>query len=246
MTWLQTASGRAFDLIAPDWRQVDFDVDVAEALARIARFTGHVRAGPYSVAQHCVVGADAVFRETKDRKAAAAFLLHDAHEAYLGDIATPIVWALAARARLIADRTNNLIHADAALFGDELVKSAIASLKAGLDQAIYRAAGVTAGGPPSVFHDIVKRMDLAMLATEARHLLGPAPQPWAILEGVEPIRMVGRLTVWPWPQAADEYRERLRRYLPERFAPATPSPKSGPRHDGARLIRHPKPELTEA
>jgi len=35
MTWLQTASGRAFDLLQPDWRQVDFEVDIPEALARI-------------------------------------------------------------------------------------------------------------------------------------------------------------------------------------------------------------------
>lgn len=237
MTWLQTASGRAFDLLKPDWRQVDFTVDVPEALARIARFTGHVRAGPYSVAQHCVIGADAVFRETKDREAAAAFLLHDAHEAYLGDIATPIVWAL-----IESFRQNSTTGG----FGADALRRTLDRLKHNLDVAIYQAAFVVGEGCPRQYRDLVKRMDLRMLATEARHLLGPAPQPWAILDGVEPIRMVGKLIVWPWPLAADEYRERLRRYLPERFAPAVPSPKSGPRRDGARLIRHPKPELTEA
>lgn len=237
MTWLQTASGRAFDLLHPDWRQVDFAVDVPEALARIARFTGHVRAGPYSVAQHCVIGADAVYRETKDRQAAAAFLLHDAHEAYLGDIATPIVWAL-----IESFRQNSTTGG----FGSDALRRSLDCLKHNLDQAIYWAAHIGSDGCPRQYRDIVKRMDLRMLATEARHLLGPAQQPWAILEGVEPIRMVGKLTVWPWPQAADEYRERLRRYLPERFAPAAPGPKSGPRRDGARVIRHPKPELTEA
>lgn len=235
MTWLQTASGRAFDLLKPDWRQVDFEVDVPEALARIARFTGHVRAGPYSVAQHCVVGADAVFRETKDRQAAAAFLLHDAHEAYLGDIATPIVWALMeVAAESEGTRTAALT-----------IRHSIKAIKSRLDDAIYRAAG--AEFFHVVFKDHIGPMDLRMLATEARHLLGPPPEPWAILAGVEPLRLVGRLTVWPWPQAADEYRAALRRYLPERFAPVAASPKR-PRGDGfgTRLTRQPLPEATEA
>jgi uncharacterized protein len=239
MTWLQTASGRAFDLMNPDWRQVDFAVDVPEALARIARFTGHVRAGPYSVAQHCVIGADAVFRETKDRQAAAAFLLHDAHEAYVGDIATPIVAALVERANFF--NTPGI--------GQMVIGKALTSLKATVDREIYRAAGLGAGeGCPLAYRDLVKCMDLRMLATEARHLLGPAPQPWAILVGVEPIRMVGKLTVWPWTQAADEYRERLRRYLPEPFAPVAPrpEPKAGPASRGTRLARQPLPETMEA
>lgn len=228
MTWIQTASGRAFDLLNPDWRQVDFEVDVPESLARIARFTGHVRSGPYSVAQHCVIGADAVFNETRNRKAAAAFLLHDAHEAYLGDIATPIVLALAARARSIADQTNKLVNGDAALFGDELLRAAVATIKSGLDDAIWTAAGIAEVRGSSPFPEVVKAMDRRMLATEVRHLLGPPPQPWTTLDGIEPIRMVGRIVVWSWPQAADEYRDRLRRYLPETFGPVRPSLSPGP------------------
>jgi hypothetical protein len=224
MTWLQTASGRAFDLAAPDWHMVDFEVDIPEALARLARFTGHVRSGPYSVAQHCVVGADAIFREYRDRDAAAAFLLHDAHEAYVGDIATPIVWALRAA---ILNQTG-----DGAAYRAGAFTTALHHLKNGLDRAIYRAAGLSSSGCPAAYLDIVKSYDIRMLVTERAHLLGPSPQPWhASIEAAEPIRMVGKLTVWPWHEAADAYRERLRRYLPERFgAPSPrPQPKPGPR-----------------
>lgn len=205
MTWLQTASGRAFDLLQPDWRQVDFEVDIPEALARLARFTGHVRSGPYSVAQHCVIGADAVFQATRDKEAAAAFLLHDAHEAYLGDIATPIVAAL----RKMAGTFEK---------GDAALTFAINGIKERLDHAIYLAAGC-----PRARTDhqaIVKIYDLRMLATERAHLLVRSPQAWAPqVEAAQPLRLVGKISVWPWVKAAEEYRARLRRYLPETFAP---------------------------
>lgn len=229
MTWLQTASGRAFDLLHPDWRQVDFDTDIAEALARIARFTGHVRSGPYSVAQHCVIGADAIFRAGRDREAAAAFLLHDAHEAYLGDIATPIGKALADRVRFLEGH----------ILGD-IVSKSLASLKSTIDREIYRAAGMGLNGCPEALREIVKTYDVRMLVTERAHLLGPSPKPWgAPYDTAEPLRLIGRITPWPWHLAADEYRDRLRKYLPDRFGGVTANPpsKSGPRRDGARPVR---------
>jgi uncharacterized protein len=236
MTWLQTASGRAFDLLHPDWRQVDFEIDVPEALARIARFTGHVRCGPYSVAQHCVIGADAIWLATKDREAAAAFLLHDAHEAYLGDIATPIVAALLARIDFF--NTPGI--------GAMTAGKAVKSLKATLDKAIYKAAGMGDLGCPSIHARLVHAYDLRMLATERAHLLVAAPKPWApAVEEALPLRMAGRITCWPWPDAADAYRERLRRYLPDSFAPrpSAPAPRPG---FAARRATTRKPALTEA
>jgi len=226
MTWLQTASGRAFDLLHPDWRQVDFEVDIPEALARIARFTGHVRSGPYSVAQHCVIGADAIFRAGKDRAAAAAFLLHDAHEAYLGDIATPIGKALEGRVRFLEGH----------ILGD-IVSRSLNSLKTTIDREIYRAAGMGDRGCPAALREIVKAYDVRMLVTERAHLLGPSPKAWgAPYDAAEPISRVGKITPWPWHVAADEYRDRLRKYLPDRFGGVTANPpsKSGPRRDGAR------------
>lgn len=229
MTWLQTASGRAFDLLHPDWRQVDFDVDISEALARIARFTGHVRSGPYSVAQHCVVGADAVFRDTGDREAAAAFLLHDAHEAYVGDIATPIVGTLVDIAREIGGEMSAA-----------LMRACFRELKSRQDGAVFLAAG--AATLKHAHQDIVHRYDIGMLATERAQLLGPSPKPWhRAIEAAAPIRLTGRLTCWTWPDAAERYRQALRRYLPERFGEVAvgPAPKSGPASRGARLTRQP-------
>ncbi|ESY72326.1 hypothetical protein X740_33295 [Mesorhizobium sp. LNHC221B00] len=88
-TWKQTISGRAFPMTAFTALDIDLFGDVAEGLARICRFGGAVPGNPYSVAQHCVVGADAALEETRDANVAAYFLLHDAHEFVFGDMTKP-------------------------------------------------------------------------------------------------------------------------------------------------------------
>lgn len=59
--------------------------DIAHALSRLPRFGGHLNRH-YSVAQHSVLAAR--FIKGKDNKKSA--LLHDASEAYLLDMPTPI------------------------------------------------------------------------------------------------------------------------------------------------------------
>lgn len=223
MTWLLTSTGRVFDLVAPDWQQVDLLNDVAEQLAQIARFSGAVRAGPYSVAQHSAVGADCVFRDTCDREAAGAFLLHDAHEYVLTDKTSPNAEA-------------EVVTAEQIMPGAGVVVRAMQKrMKQRIDVAIYRAAGMGEDGCPERYRGLVAEYDLRMLATERAHLLGSQTRLWhPSVEAAKPLRLVGGLSVWPWPKAADEYRERLRRYLPERFGITPARPRSGPRPAGAR------------
>jgi hypothetical protein len=71
------------DLENPKIEQIDIR-DIAHALAQINRFTGHTRT-PYSVAEHCVLGSEIIRGEF-----ALEFLLHDAAEAYLGDVSGPL------------------------------------------------------------------------------------------------------------------------------------------------------------
>lgn len=78
-----TASGMPLSLTYPSWRLID-DQDIAQALSRICRFGGHTRQF-YSVAQHCVLASWFVPQED-----ALAALLHDAPEAYIGDMITPL------------------------------------------------------------------------------------------------------------------------------------------------------------
>ncbi len=78
-----TASGLPFPLTYPSSRLIDDD-DIAQALSRICRFGGHTRKF-YSVAQHCVLASELVPPED-----ALAALLHDAPEAYIGDMVSPL------------------------------------------------------------------------------------------------------------------------------------------------------------
>ena len=87
---LETVSGKLLDPsnIDPD----DIEItDIAWSLSRISRFAGHtITAIPYNVSQHCVFVADMIIKETGNYKAAMLGLLHDAAEAYIGDIPSPI------------------------------------------------------------------------------------------------------------------------------------------------------------
>lgn len=82
-TTMQTYTGKLIDLA--NFREEDVRLpDISHALSIINRFTGHSKV-PYSVAQHSVI----VSRLTQPENALWG-LLHDASEAYLGDVATPL------------------------------------------------------------------------------------------------------------------------------------------------------------
>lgn len=81
---IRTYSGIYFDPLTPRIEDINIE-DIAHALARICRWGGHT-VGFFSVAQHCVLGCQLL--ETKREK--LAFLLHDAVEAYLYDVCSPI------------------------------------------------------------------------------------------------------------------------------------------------------------
>ena len=203
MTWLQTYSGRAVDLLMPDPADIDFEDDVPIQLARIPRFLG-ATALPYSVAQHCCLGADVLMRSATTPPALAlAFLLHDAQEAYTGDIPTPVAEALSFE---LVRRGNTIVPAPV-----QVVWQQIKTLKHRLDVAIYRAAGF-ANPPTLAWREAIKACDLRMLATERAHMLKRSQKPWhPLLEAAEPYPWRGRIKPWTWPQAADEWRSRFRR-----------------------------------
>jgi uncharacterized protein len=86
--WFFTRSGKQVWPLA--LRPEDICVeDIAHSLSRQNRFLGHT-ALPYSVAQHSVLVGHAIWEETRDAGLAMWGLLHDASEAYLGDIINPI------------------------------------------------------------------------------------------------------------------------------------------------------------
>jgi len=82
-SWLQTYTGRQFFPMDPDPAEVDI-ADIAHALSLLCRYNGHVRRF-YSVAEHCVLVSRVVPPEH-----ALWGLLHDATEAYVGDMVRPL------------------------------------------------------------------------------------------------------------------------------------------------------------
>lgn len=83
VTWMQTYSRVMFEPLNPYPEQVRIE-DIAHALSMICRFGGHTRRF-YSVAEHSVH----VSRHCAPEDAMAG-LLHDAAEAYVGDLIRPI------------------------------------------------------------------------------------------------------------------------------------------------------------
>lgn len=80
---IRTSTGRQFHLLEP-WRNDPNIGEIAHALSHLCRFTGHTDRF-YSVAQHSVHVSHLV-----PPALAMHGLLHDAAEAYLGDVASPL------------------------------------------------------------------------------------------------------------------------------------------------------------
>ncbi len=81
--YFRTFTGRRVHSLAPSPDEIDVD-DIAHSLAHQCRFLGHTD-GFYSVAQHSVLVSELV-----PERDALWGLLHDAAEAYLGDLPAPI------------------------------------------------------------------------------------------------------------------------------------------------------------
>ncbi len=86
--FIETASGRSFKPLDPDPNEIDIE-DIAHALSHQCRYSGHTRTH-YSVAEHCVRVSDLLAELGCPREVLLWGLLHDASEAYLVDIPSPL------------------------------------------------------------------------------------------------------------------------------------------------------------
>ncbi len=142
-TAVHTFTGRQVDLLSPQAADIAIE-DIAHGLAYSTRFNGQTTT-PITIAQHCVMGSY-LFDEPE---VALAFLLHDAHEAYIGDIVRPM------RAALLRVTGNLSVGDDAT--------SIIDIVEANLNDAIVGAFGLM----PNAFHNPeIKRVDDMLCAVE--------------------------------------------------------------------------------
>lgn len=188
MSFVATHRGRAFDLLTPSARAVDLD-EIATALAQLCRWNGHTLVF-YSVAEHSCRVADAL-----PAPLAPYGLLHDAHEAYIGDLSSPLKRALVAA-------TGDPEHAP-------IIAGALARLRDGIDEAIYAAAGLRWPlTPPDMAR--LHAADLALLATEKRDLMAPCERAWD--PGADPLP--SPIRPWSPAKAREEFRRRIGRLVP--------------------------------
>lgn len=91
---MRTVSGKYLSLLAPNPNLLDIK-DIAHGLARICRYGAQTKT-VYTVGEHSIHVAHMLWREAKNepyevqRALVLAGLLHDAAEAYLGDMIQPL------------------------------------------------------------------------------------------------------------------------------------------------------------
>jgi hypothetical protein len=170
--WLQTYKNGVFDFFEPSPESIDLE-DIAHALSLQNRFNGHT-AVPYSVAEHSVrVYAEVRRRAGPDDKTLLLWaLLHDAAEAYVGDLIQPIKRGLRAKG-----------------FG------AFDDLEGRAMRAVCQKFGLPPRQP-----ELVTRVDVALCATEARDLVWRGrtpPRAWHLTE--PPLELP--IEPWHWKDA---------------------------------------------
>jgi uncharacterized protein len=89
---IKVSAGHYVDLANPDPATIEID-SIASALAKICRFGGH---SPkfYSVAEHCIHATNLAVASGVTGEALLAVFLHDAAEAYIGDVVKPLKWIM--------------------------------------------------------------------------------------------------------------------------------------------------------
>jgi hypothetical protein len=85
---IETHVGYFIDPIDPDPRAFALS-DIAWALSNMCRYNGHTKRF-YSVAEHSLLVADLLRKWGHGKEAALQGLMHDASEAYLPDLASPL------------------------------------------------------------------------------------------------------------------------------------------------------------
>jgi len=85
---IQLQSGAMLDLLEPDPDLIRIE-DIACSLSKSCRFNGRCRPF-YSVAEHSILASELAQNDDVRNDLLIAFLMHDASEAYVGDVCKPL------------------------------------------------------------------------------------------------------------------------------------------------------------
>lgn len=152
MTTILTASGRTPDLACLATHDVSLG-DIAHALGHLVRFNGHT-SRHYSVLEHSLLVERIAHQSGASPMERLCALLHDAHEAYIGDVASPVK----------------------ALMGD-----AWRATEARIAHVVRKALGISTAWLS--YSQRIHGYDMRALATERRDLMPHTPDDWLCLRG---------------------------------------------------------------
>lgn len=144
MKTIKTRTGKTFDFTDILQNQISI-IDIAWSLAHQCRFNGHTERF-YSVAEHSVLVSRLCYSPWR-----IYGLLHDAHEAYIGDIVGPLKELLSDESGIIDDLRKIELDIDTAIFSEF-----------DLDVQKYYMN----------MKDNIKNADILMLKYEQFHLMG--------------------------------------------------------------------------
>jgi hypothetical protein len=182
MTWIATATGTEVSLRHPQPGTINLRT-IAHHLSLINRFTG-ATCRPYSVAEHSLLVCKIAEIEFQlDVHGLFAALMHDAHEAFVNDLATPVKDEVGATWHTLESRFVRVIRN-----GFALHVASTAHAKA------------------------IKQSDLIALATERAQLLPASATPWSAIAGVKPVAWVNLMSPacrnTPWTTWRNAFIER--------------------------------------
>lgn len=146
--WFVTFTGKQFFPLDPRPEDVDIE-DIAHALSMTCRFGGHCREF-YSVAQHSVHVAQWLEERGADSRFVLQGLIHDATEAYLGDMIRPLKISI----------------------------PQYQEIEAHLDKVIHLALEIPV--PDELTQEFIKTADNTLLMTERRDFVNHGNRKWSI------------------------------------------------------------------
>lgn len=184
---IQTFTGRMFDPVRPDGDGLDI-FDIAHHLSLLSRFNGAC-SHFYSIAQHCVYCHDQAARysypEPIQEKLALTLLMHDAAEAYIGDVTRSVKRAVP-------------------LFKE---------IEQGVMAAINEKFGLPSVDDYYGFDLVVPEVDSRMLVTERQQIMPPGVL-WDVERLFEPYTDVS-IQRWTPLQAELMFLSRLSQHRPD-------------------------------
>lgn len=152
-TWQHTLENRRFDfagLLRGEPQPISVD-EIAWCLSHKYRYGGHTRI-LITVAEHSLAVARRVRQLGGDRNETRCALLHDAHEAYIGDMISPLKALLRERGETTFERIDAAATEQiAAAFGVDWTDRAV---------------------------ELVRQADAEAMAWERTRIKGPPPAPW--------------------------------------------------------------------